>query len=215
MGESNLGERVTDKDEVTIYEDPNGIIVLTKTSDKETISQAGDEVTYTFTVENTGNVTLTDVNVNDPMLGGTIEIEQTTLAPGETTTGSVIYVVTEADLNHRTLDNIAYVVGHTPDGKIVKDDDVDSIQVDDEPSPTDPNNGSTDDPKTPAEGIKDSEYPKGPTPSQETGSDKPDGKDTLVQTANNLYVIALAGLVLLAIGIAIHQINRKRKRNTV
>ncbi|WP_055736091.1 MULTISPECIES: DUF7507 domain-containing protein [Bacillaceae] len=215
VGESNLGERVTDKDEVTIYEDPNGSIVLTKTSDKETISQAGDEVTYTFTVENTGNVTLTDVNVNDPMLGGEIELEKTTLAPGETTTGSVIYVVTEADLNHRTLDNIAYVVGHTPDGKIVKDDDVDSIQVDEKPSPTDPINGETNNPKTPEEGIKDSEYPKGPTPSQETGSDKPDGNDTLVQTANNLYVIALAGLVLLAIGIAIHQINRKRKRNTV
>ncbi|GAF23694.1 hypothetical protein JCM19047_3533 [Bacillus sp. JCM 19047] len=162
-------------------------------------------------------MTLTDVNVNDPMLGGVIELETTTLAPGETTTGSIVYVVTEADLNQRTLENIASVLGHTPDGKTVKDDDVDLIliQLDEKPRPTDPGNGSTDDPKTPEEDIKDSEYPNGPIPPQDTGSDKPYGKDTLVQTANNLYVIALAGLVLLAIGIAIHRMNRKRKRNTV
>ncbi|WP_367617806.1 DUF7507 domain-containing protein [Shouchella xiaoxiensis] len=214
IGESQLGENVTDTDDVTVNEDPAGSIALTKTSDRETISQAGDEVKYTFVVENTGNVTLTDVAVDDPMLGGAIELETTTLAPGETTTGTVVYVVTQSDTNQDGLANIASVIGHTPEGTVVKDYDEDWIP-NEILHPTDPGKDPEEGGKKPDEGIKDIHYPKDPTPPKETGSKSPDGKDTLVQTANNLYAIALAGLLLLVSGMALLWISRKRKKNTV
>lgn len=44
-----------------------------------------DIISYTFTVTNTGEVTLEDVEVNDPQFGGFVPCKPTTLAPGEST----------------------------------------------------------------------------------------------------------------------------------
>jgi hypothetical protein len=60
----------------------------------------GDEVTYTWTVRNAGNVTMTAVDVTDSA-GGTPACAATSLAPGATTTctGGGVYRVTQADLD--------------------------------------------------------------------------------------------------------------------
>ncbi len=57
----------------------------------------GDTVTYRFTVKNTGSVTVNGLTLTDDKLG-TINPQQATLAPGETTTASMDHIVVESDL---------------------------------------------------------------------------------------------------------------------
>ena len=60
---------------------------------------AGDTISYSFTVTNNSNVILTDVAVDDPLLGGAIGCGAGPLAPGTSLTcGPVTYVLTESDL---------------------------------------------------------------------------------------------------------------------
>ena len=87
------------------------------------IADAGDTITYTFTVRNTGNVTLTNVTVTDPLVtivGGPIA----SLAPGATdaATFQASYVLTQADVNAGTVANTASVSGNPPTGPPATDD---------------------------------------------------------------------------------------------
>ncbi|MBS9774630.1 MAG: hypothetical protein KGV59_05675, partial [Tenacibaculum sp.] len=59
---------------------PEPKIKLNKTAPATPVS-LGDEITYTFTVENVGDVELTNVTVDDPKLGGVVTLKKTTLAP--------------------------------------------------------------------------------------------------------------------------------------
>lgn len=68
--------------------------------------EAGDQVEYSYLVTNTGNVTLTGVNVNETAFtgnGGIVPPTPTggaaTLAPTATTTFTSIYTVTQADVD--------------------------------------------------------------------------------------------------------------------
>ncbi|MGB7000573.1 MAG: DUF11 domain-containing protein, partial [Halobacteriota archaeon] len=56
----------------------------------------GDTVTYCFNVTNTGDVNLTGVKVNDNIYGS-VTLATTTLAPGDSTLGSLTHVVVESD----------------------------------------------------------------------------------------------------------------------
>ncbi|WP_204671807.1 LPXTG cell wall anchor domain-containing protein, partial [Gracilibacillus alcaliphilus] len=122
-------EPVTDEDEALVPHTPNPAISLEKTSDVEEVTEAGQVVTYAFEVTNTGDVTLTDIVVDDPRIDGAIELETTTLAPGETTTGTAEYTVTEADLDNEGINNVATVSGLSPEDELVEDEDNDWIPV--------------------------------------------------------------------------------------
>ena len=68
--------------------------------------EVGDEVEYSYLVTNTGNVTLTGVNVNETAFtgnGGIVPPAPTggsaTLAPGAVTTFTSVYTVTQADVD--------------------------------------------------------------------------------------------------------------------
>ena len=58
----------------------------------------GDVLNYTVAVKNTGNVTLTNVTVTDPLTGGTLATG-VTLAVGETNTYDASYTLTQDDLD--------------------------------------------------------------------------------------------------------------------
>src|SRR5690606_38863139 len=85
--------------------------------DPAATGMAGDEVTYTFLVTNTGNTTLDGVALDDP-LDGLSEIaygqwpgEDGVLAPGETVTASATYALTQTDVDAGAVDNTVTAVG--------------------------------------------------------------------------------------------------------
>ncbi len=92
------------------------------------VANVGDQITYEFTVTNTGNVTLNDVSVTDPVItvlgGPTI-----TLAPlaSDSTTFTGVYTLTQIDINNGSFTNTAEATG-TPStgGEDVTDDDDDT-----------------------------------------------------------------------------------------
>jgi len=93
-----------------------------------TIYQAGDVVTYLFTVTNPGNVTLQTVAITDALPGVVLQPACSTLgplapnAPAVTCTGT--YTVLQADINRGYLTNTAVATGEDSSGNTVTDDDV-------------------------------------------------------------------------------------------
>jgi uncharacterized repeat protein (TIGR01451 family)/LPXTG-motif cell wall-anchored protein len=131
---SDEGAEDTDSATVTITQTPS--IDLLKTGVLDTggdgVATPGDVITYSFTVENLGNVTLTNVTLADTVGGVTISGGPiATMAPGDdpdvsTFTGS--YVITLADINAGRFHNVATVTG-TPPGEnppVTDDGDADT-----------------------------------------------------------------------------------------
>ena len=98
----------------------------------------GDTITYTFTVTNIGNVTLTDILVTDPLVdvGGTAIA---TLAPGasDSATFTATYAITQADIDAGMFTNQATATGTAPDGSDVSDLSDDDSNFEDGPTVTD------------------------------------------------------------------------------
>ncbi|CAL8973791.1 hypothetical protein PROP_01254 [Propionicimonas sp. T2.31MG-18] len=81
------------------------------------VADVGETISYGFTITNTGNVTLTAVAVDDPT-AGSVTCAATTLPPGAftTCTADTAHTVTQADVDHGSVDNTARPTGTTPDG---------------------------------------------------------------------------------------------------
>ncbi|MBS9773511.1 MAG: MucBP domain-containing protein, partial [Gammaproteobacteria bacterium] len=103
----------TKKDITYVYKKVEPAIDIVKSANKDKLV-VGQTVTYTFTVTNTGNVTLTNVAVTDAKIKGAITLVKTTLEPNEETTGTGTYVVTQDDVDAGKLDNTATVTGNPP-----------------------------------------------------------------------------------------------------
>ncbi len=84
-------------------------------------TDANDRVTYTFTVSNPGNTTLTDVRVTDPLV--TVSGGPTTLIPAasDSTTFTALYTITQADVNAGSVSNTAEAAGQPPTGARIRD----------------------------------------------------------------------------------------------
>jgi len=111
-----------DEADVTLAADSG--LTLTKSADESQVSSpaaVGDTITYTFVATNTGNVTLTDVTVSDP-LDRLSKIDLTwpdanaegTLLPGQQVTGTATYTLEQADLDRGEVKNTATATGKTP-----------------------------------------------------------------------------------------------------
>src|SRR5690606_32492265 len=97
---------------------------------------AGDKVTYTFEVTNTGNVTLTGVSLSTLGFSGegdydiseaefvsaTEESDEGELVPGETATYTLTYTLTQEDVDARELTNSTRATGTSPASTVVTDD---------------------------------------------------------------------------------------------
>ena len=82
--------------------------------DGDGLVDAGDTVTYGFTVRNTSTVTLTDVTISDLVLGVVGErCGPATLAPGASATCTRPYVLTQEDLDAGAAEGGEDRGGHT------------------------------------------------------------------------------------------------------
>ncbi|TVQ35077.1 MAG: hypothetical protein EA370_09690 [Wenzhouxiangella sp.] len=92
-------------------------IRLLKQVSPAAFTAAGDTLTYRFTLENTGNVTLDDIVLTDEMLGGEVTCEQGSLAPGASLEcGPLDYIVTADDVLAGSILNQAEISAKAPDG---------------------------------------------------------------------------------------------------
>ena len=82
----------------------------------------GDTLSYEFVVTNTGNVTLANVGVTDPLIG-TVSCPATTLSPSDNIACTGTYVVTLAEADAGFVINTAVAEGTDPNGTDVSDDD--------------------------------------------------------------------------------------------
>ena len=103
-------------------------IALVKTglfndTNNDSYAQVGETITYTFTVTNTGNVTLTNIDITDPLIGLTISGNPIASLASGATDNSVtgVYTITQADIDAGKVTNSALATAKDPKGNDVTD----------------------------------------------------------------------------------------------
>ena len=96
-------------------ETPNPGLTVVKTSDAEGQVTLGQKITYTITVTNNGNVTISGVKLDDSLTGDNWTLGN--IKPGETVTKKTTYTVTEKDIIAGKVENHATATGKEPGGK--------------------------------------------------------------------------------------------------
>uniref|UniRef100_UPI00398C606D DUF7507 domain-containing protein n=1 Tax=Winogradskyella sp. A2 TaxID=3366944 RepID=UPI00398C606D len=158
-GDDTDGNTEDDPTTTTILEDPSILTVKTVAISNDVLpagASLGDELTYTITVENTGNVTLSNVMLTDTFVdangnpltltGPTFVVAdlgslEGTLQVGETAVYTAIYVITQSDVDVGGLSNSVVADGDSPMGTNVNDTSDDGDDTDgntqDDPTVTD------------------------------------------------------------------------------
>jgi gliding motility-associated-like protein/uncharacterized repeat protein (TIGR01451 family) len=139
-GTSQLGDTVSDlSDEISEFDNnptitnlcQSGSIVIVKEAAYDAggdCTQPGKAIDYTFTVTNGGNVSLSGIVVDDPLLGGVLagpdsgdddgdgelDVRETWIYTGS-------YIITQADIDAGEVMNQATAEGTAPDGTVVSD----------------------------------------------------------------------------------------------
>ncbi len=91
-------------------------ITIAKSSSAPTYSLAGNTITYSYLITNTGNVTLTNaINVSDDKIDSVYcpPLPVSGIAPNATLTCTGIYTITQADLNAGSVTNTASAISGT------------------------------------------------------------------------------------------------------
>ena len=148
-GDSPKGLEVTDDDPEDVALAQHAAIDLVKSnggvvdSNADGRDSAGDTVVYTYTVENTGNVTLFNVDLSDDKLGGIVltgltdldgDNQADDLAVGATVTGTATATLTQADMDAGSVVNVADVTAQDPNDEDVTDEDSNEVNPDQLPA---------------------------------------------------------------------------------
>ncbi len=105
-----------------VFNDDNG----------DQIPQVGETITYTFSVENTGDVTLYNITIQDPLPGVVIEggpIDVLDVGEIDSTTFTGTYQITQEDIDNGEVINQALATGEDQDGNEVEDDSDDPTDI--------------------------------------------------------------------------------------
>ena len=128
------GDETEDTDSVTTPAPTGGSITVAKSADVTEVNEVGDPVNFSFLVTNDGNVTMTNVAIDDPLVGA-VTCPVTTLAPDASTTctADAAYLATQADIDAGGFTNTATATGDDPNGD--ETETTDSVTT---PAPADP-----------------------------------------------------------------------------
>lgn len=98
-------------------------LTLEKSASTDKITKAGQKITYSFKVTNTGNIRLTDIAIAEGTFSGTGTLSTPVcpadpewLQPGDAVTCTAQYVATQADVDAGSIENDATASGTTPGG---------------------------------------------------------------------------------------------------
>jgi uncharacterized repeat protein (TIGR01451 family) len=136
------GETVTDDDHHDLVVVGSPSITVDKTASPRTVVNptVGTEVTYTFTITNTGDLPL-ELGLEDVFWTGSsrtderdrldlsAQLPQTTLAPAGQISVPLTYAITAADIAAGGVFNTAFVTGTPPAGPPVTDEDDETVTV--------------------------------------------------------------------------------------
>ncbi len=108
----------------TVTATQTATLTLTKSADPTTVFAAGDPLSYSFLVTNTGNVTVSSIAIKESAFTGSgtlsaISCPTLSLAPTDAETCTATYSVTQADLDAGSIANTATATGTGPDGSPV------------------------------------------------------------------------------------------------
>ncbi|WP_283248402.1 DUF7507 domain-containing protein [Leucobacter allii] len=118
-GETPMGHPVVSEESAAALESvPAPELTLVKTADANTVTHAGQKVTYSFEVTNTGNIPLDDIAIDEGAFSGTGELPTPkcptgTVDPGESITCTSVYTALPGDVTGKPLTNTATATGVT------------------------------------------------------------------------------------------------------
>ena len=116
-GTPPTGPDVTDSDTLTIPSTQNASIGVVTSASISTFSQPGIPVTYFYEVTDTGNVTLSSVDVTDSMAGlSAVNCPDPTLAPAADEICTATYTTTQADVDAGGITTTGVATGTPPNG---------------------------------------------------------------------------------------------------
>ena len=108
---ATVGDKSPEKD---VPVEQNSSYTAVKTADKEKVTAAGEVITYTITVTNTGNTTLKDIAVKDDMAGINTKIDTIEVGKSASVTGT--YTVKQEDIDKGgKIHNVATVGDKSPE----------------------------------------------------------------------------------------------------
>ncbi|WP_286966278.1 gliding motility-associated C-terminal domain-containing protein, partial [Flavobacterium sp. UBA4854] len=104
-------------------------------------ANAGETITYKFTVTNTGNVPLVGITINDPLPGVVVLGQAINLDVNESNNSNftAVYKITQEDINRGSVSNQATVKGSSVRGVVVEDQSDDASNSGDNPTVLDLN----------------------------------------------------------------------------
>ncbi|WP_345157264.1 gliding motility-associated C-terminal domain-containing protein, partial [Flavobacterium ginsengisoli] len=104
-------------------------------------ANAGETITYKFTVTNTGNVPLVGITINDPLPGVVVSGQAINLDVNESNNSNftAVYKITQEDINRGSVSNQATVKGSSVRGVVVEDQSDDASNSGDNPTVLDLN----------------------------------------------------------------------------
>jgi uncharacterized repeat protein (TIGR01451 family) len=119
-GTPPVGPVATASDSHTIPSNRIPSVGITKTANVANYSAPGTVITYSYSVTNTGNVTLTSVGVTDPQPGlSAVSCPSSSLAPSVSETCTATYTTSQADVNSGKITNTGTVSATTPTASTV------------------------------------------------------------------------------------------------
>lgn len=128
---------------VTIAADPELTVVKSASPSAPADFRAGETITYSFVVTNTGNVTISQVGIVEGDFTGsgtlpaaTCPAEAASLAPGHQVTCTTEYTVTQADIDAGEVTNTATAEGTPPGTTTPVPSDPSTVTVPQAPKPS-------------------------------------------------------------------------------